>query len=31
MHSASDNVKLIPYSDANKVADELFNWLCWKY
>ena len=31
MYSASDNVKPIPYSDANKVADELFKWLCSKY
>ena len=31
MYSASDNVKLIPYSEANEVADELFKWLYSKY
>ena len=31
IHSTSDNIKFIPYSDANEVIDELFNLLCSKY
>ena len=31
MHSKSNNIKFIPYNDANKVVDELFESLCSRY
>ena len=31
MHSRSDNIKFTCYSDANKVIDELFESLSWRY
>ena len=31
MHSASDNIKFMPYKDSNEIVDELFMSLCSKY